>query len=131
MMALEDAASITSDSLMAPTAPWMTRTLTSSLESFSRDAFTASTLPWTSALTMRASSLRSPACSWLKRFSRETFCTGAAALARSSALRCSTSSRAMRSSATAKKGEPAVGVSERPATSTGTEGPASVRRPPL
>ena len=39
------AASITSLSLMAPTAPWMTRTLTSSLDSFSREAFTASTLP--------------------------------------------------------------------------------------
>ena len=131
MMALEEAASITSDSLMAPTPPWMTRTLTSSLESFSKEAFTASTLPWTSALTIRGSSLRSPAWIWSNRFSKETFCTGAAALARASALRCSTSSRAMRSSATAKKGLPASGASERPAISTGTEGPASVRRLPL
>ena len=100
---------MTSDSLMAPTPPWMTRTFTSSLESFSREAFTASTLPWTSALTIRASSLRSPAWIWSNRFSRETFCTGAAALAFSSAFRCSTSSRAMRSSATAKKGLPALG----------------------
>ena len=38
-------ASITSDSLMAPTPPWMTRTRTSSLLSFSREAFTASTEP--------------------------------------------------------------------------------------
>jgi hypothetical protein len=45
MMALEEEASMTSDSFTAPTPPWMTRTLTSSLESFSRDAFTASTLP--------------------------------------------------------------------------------------
>ena len=30
---------------MAPTPPWITRTRTSSLLSFSRDAFTASTLP--------------------------------------------------------------------------------------
>ena len=42
MMALEVEASITSLSLMAPTAQWMTRTRTSSLDSFSRDAFTAS-----------------------------------------------------------------------------------------
>ena len=37
MMALEVEASITSLSLMAPTAQWMTRTRTSSLDSFSRD----------------------------------------------------------------------------------------------
>ena len=45
MMAPEVAASITSLSLMAPTAQWMTRTRTSSLDSFSRDAFTASAEP--------------------------------------------------------------------------------------
>ncbi len=61
MMALEVVASITSDSLMAPTAQWMTRTRTSSLEIFSRLAFTASAEPCTSALTMMFRSFISPA----------------------------------------------------------------------
>ena len=48
-------------------------------------------------------SFTSPAWIWLNRSSRLTFWMGALALARSSALRCSTSSRASRSSATALK----------------------------
>ena len=59
---------------MAPTALWMQRTRTSSLLSFSRDCFTASAEPCTSALTMMFSSLRSPSAIWLKSSSRETFC---------------------------------------------------------
>ena len=61
MMAPEVVASITSDSLMAPTAQWMTRTRTSSLDSFSREDFTASAEPWTSALTMTFRFFISPA----------------------------------------------------------------------
>ena len=57
--------------------------------------------------------------------------TGALALAFSSALRCSTSSRASFSSATALNVAPAEGASLRPVISTGTLGPASVMRWPL
>ena len=111
---------------MAPTPPWMTRTRTSSLLSFSSEAFTASTEPCTSALTIRFRFFISPAWIWLNRSSSETLVTGALALAFSSALRCSTSSRASFSSATALKVAPAVGASLRPVISTGTEGPAEV-----
>ena len=52
MIALDAHARLTSDSLMAPTPPWMILTTTSSLESFRRLCFTASTEPCTSALTM-------------------------------------------------------------------------------
>ena len=61
MMAPEEAASMTSDSLIAPTPPWITRTRTSSFESFSSEDFTASTEPWTSALTIRFRFFISPA----------------------------------------------------------------------
>ena len=109
----------------------MTRTRTSSLLIFSREAFTASTLPCTSALTIRFRFFISPAWIWLNRSSRETLVTGALALAFSSALRCSTNSRASFSSATALKVAPAEGASLRPVISTGTLGPASVMRCPL
>ena len=72
-MALEAAASMTSLSLMAPTAPWMTRTRTSSLESFSSDCLTASTEPCTSPLTMMGSSFISPCSIWENRLSSVTF----------------------------------------------------------
>ena len=58
MMALEAAARVTSDSLMAPTPPWMILTTTSSLESLRRLCFTASTEPCTSAFTMMFSSFQ-------------------------------------------------------------------------
>ena len=45
MIALLALASITSLSLIAPTPPWITLTLTSSLDSFSSDCLTASTEP--------------------------------------------------------------------------------------
>ena len=48
-----------------------------------------------------------------------------------SCLRCSTSSRAIRSSATAWKSSPAPGTSPMPVISTGTEGPAVVDLPAL
>ena len=57
MMAFEAEASMMSVSVIAPTPPWMQRTRTSSLESFSRDCLTASTEPCTSALMMRLRSL--------------------------------------------------------------------------
>ena len=131
MMALEVVASMTSLSLMAPTAQWMTLTRTSSLDSFSRLALTASAEPWTSALTMMFRSFISPCLIWLNRSSRLTLPTGAEAAIFCSCLRCSTSSRAMRSSATAWKSSPAPGTSPMPMISTGTEGPASVSFSPL
>ena len=131
MMAFEVEASMTSLSLIAPTAPWMTRTRTSSLEIFSSEALTASTLPCTSALTMMFRFFISPAWIWLNRSSSETLEMGSLALAFSSALRCSTSSRARRSSATALKFAPAPGTSPRPVISTGTDGPALVSFWPL
>src|SRR5205085_1795623 len=51
MMAVPAAsASVTSDSLMAPTPAWMTRAATSSVPSLSSAPTTASTEPWTSPL---------------------------------------------------------------------------------
>ena len=49
MIAFDVAARLTSDSLIAPTPPWITFTTTSSLESLVRLCFTASTDPCTSA----------------------------------------------------------------------------------
>ena len=131
MMAPEVLASMTSLSLMAPTAQWMTRTRTSSLEIFSREDFTASAEPCTSALTMMFRFFISPAWIWLNRSSRVTLPTLLFMLFFCSALRCSASSRAMRSSATAWKSSPASGTSPIPMISTGTEGPASVTFWPL
>ena len=74
-MAPEVAARVTSDSLMAPTAQWMTRTRTSSLVSFSKEALTASADPWTSALTMTFQVLHLKAWIWLNRSSSVTLPT--------------------------------------------------------
>ena len=60
MIALDADARLTSDSLIAPTPPWITLTTTSSLDSFTRLCFTASTDPCTSALTTSASSFKLP-----------------------------------------------------------------------
>ena len=43
MIALDALANDTSDSVMAPTPPWITRTATSSFPSFNKLCFTAST----------------------------------------------------------------------------------------
>ena len=45
IIALDADASRTSDSVMAPTPPWMTLMATSSLDNFSKDCFTAWTEP--------------------------------------------------------------------------------------
>ena len=66
----------------------------------------------------------SPAWIWLNRSSRVTLPTALPEAILFSCLRCSTSSRAMRSSATAWKSSPAPGTSLMPMISTGTEGPA-------
>ena len=89
MMALDAEASMTSVSVIAPTPPWMQRTRTSSLESFSSDCRTASTEPCTSALMMRFRSLIWPAEIWLNRSSSEAFCWFLISAARSLSLRSS------------------------------------------
>ena len=130
IMALEALASMTSLSLMAPTAPWMMCTRTSSLESFSRDWRTASTEPCTSALTMIFSSFMSPSFICSNRLSRVTLVWELNCSSLRSLMRCSTSSRARRSSDTALKMSPPTGTSPRPVISTGTLGPASFTRRP-
>ncbi len=131
MMALAVEASRISDSEIAPTPLWMTLTATSSLESLSRLALTASAEPWTSALTTMLSSFISPFFIWSNRFSSVTLdcCLASSSLA--FCLRCSTSWRAMRSSVTASKASPGPGTSARPVISTGTEGPACLMVFPL
>ena len=90
-MALAVEASRISDSLIAPTPAWITRTRTSSFDSFSRLARTASAEPCTSALTMRFSSFISPSCILAKRLSSVTLLACFAAASFSACLRCSTS----------------------------------------
>ena len=119
---------MTSDSLIAPTPPWMTRTRTSSLESFSSDGLDRlRQQPCTSALTMRFRFFISPSWIWLKRSSSVTLVTGLVGLGLL-LLPCAAppARRAMRSSATALKVSPAPGTSPRPVISTGTDGPALV-----
>ena len=122
---------MTSGSDIAPTPEWMTRTRTSSFESFSSEVFTASALPCTSAFTMMLKSFISPCCILANRSSSVTFFATPRVLSFSCCLRSSTSSLAMRSSATALKVSPAPGTSLMPAISTGMDGPASVTRWPL
>ena len=61
MMAFDALARETSDSVIAPTPPWITFTTTSSLESLTRLCFTASTEPCTSAFTIIGNSFKLPA----------------------------------------------------------------------
>ena len=130
-MALEEAASEMSLSLMAPTPPWMQRTRTSSLESFSSEERTASTEPWTSALTMRLRSLISPSCIWLKRSSSVVFCRDLSWESLILSRRSSATWRASLSSGVTWRMSPASGTSLKPMISTGVEGPASWMRSPL
>ena len=73
MIALDAEARITSDSLIAPTPPWITFTTTSSLDSFTSDCFTASTEPCTSAFTIISSSFIFPDWIWENRSSSDIF----------------------------------------------------------
>ena len=70
--ALDAVARVISVSVIAPTPPWITLTFTSSVESFANDCLIASTEPWTSALTIIASSFTLPSCIWLYKSSKET-----------------------------------------------------------
>ena len=65
---------ITSDSLIAPTPPWMTFDNNFLVGQFgTRLCFTASTEPCTSAFTMIGSSLTFPALIWMNRSSKDSF----------------------------------------------------------
>ena len=72
MMAFDAEASMTSVSVMVPTAPWITRTLISSVDRRSSASCSASTEPCTSPLRMTRSSLTSPASICLWRSARVT-----------------------------------------------------------
>ena len=72
IIALETFASVTSDSVTAPAAAWITFTLTSSFDNFSIDCLIASTDPWTSAFTIKLSTFKSPASIWLNKLSNVT-----------------------------------------------------------
>ena len=124
IIAFDALASITSPSDTAPTAPWMTFTFTSSLDSFSSDCFTASTEPCTSAFTITGSSFISPSLICSNRLSRVTLLYWLNSCSLASCFLCSTSSLASFSSATALNTSPALGTSPRPVISTGVEGPA-------
>ncbi len=132
MIAEEALAKLTSDSLIAPTPPWITFTTTSSLVSFKRLCFTASTLPCTSALIIIFSSFRLPAWIWLNRSSSDIL---AFVSSRSFSLFCATNVSAKLfaslSFSCAMKISPAFGTSFKPKISTGVEGVASFTLRPL
>ena len=130
-MALEAEANITSLSETAPTAAWMQWTRTSSLLSFSRDCFTASAEPCTSALTMMFSSLRSPSAIWLNSSSKDTFCMALIWAALILSLRSSATWRVSLSASATFITSPASGTSLKPRISTGVEGPALFTVRPL
>ena len=124
--ALDACARCTSDSLIAPTAAWMTSTLTSSVESFCSDWTKASCEPCTSALMISASVFVPPSPICPRMFSRLAACFLASFTSRNFPCRNSAISRALRSSAKTIASWPADGTSERPSTSTGIDGPASL-----
>ncbi len=109
---------------MAPTPPWMIFTTTSSLVSFRRLCFIASTEPCTSAFTTIPNSFKLPSWIWLNRSSSISF-----------ALLCeinvSAKLLASLSFSQATNTSPAFGTSFRPRISTGIDGPASFTRLPL
>ena len=104
---------MTSDSLTAPTEPWMTLSRTSSVDSRSRDSVSASTEPCTSALSTSRSSLTSPASICLCR-SSSVMRAAPLPLRRSRSARTVAICRALRSSATTRSVSPAWGTPERP-----------------
>ena len=128
--AFDAAASITSPSVIPPTAVWMMFTRTSSFDSFSSDCFTASAEPPTSAFTMMLRSL-TPSEICANRSLRLTFAFALNCSSFVFSRRCSASSRAMRSSSTAANSSPDSGTSARPMISTGTDGPADFTFLPL
>ena len=122
MMAPEVVASMTSLSLMAPTAQWMTWTRTLLVGELLQAGLDGLGGALTSALTMIFGSFISPCFDLAEQVLQGTLAHPGRGAIFCSCLRCSTSSRAMRSSATAWKSSPAPGTSPIPMISTGTEG---------
>ena len=132
MIALDAAASVTSDSLIAPTPPWMIFTTTSSLDSFTRLCLIASTDPCTSALTTIPSSFRLPSWIWLNRSSRDIFVfVSSSIFILPWLINVSAKLLASFSLPHPTKTSPAFGTSFSPRISTGVDGPASFTRRPL
>ena len=123
---------MTSDSLIAPTPPWIHLTTTSSLDSFKRLCFTASTLPCTSALMIRFSSFRLPSWILVNRSSSDILdFVSSSFFTLFCATKVSANCFAVLSFSCAIRISPAFGTSERPKISTGVEGPASFTLHPL
>ena len=132
MMALEALASVTSDSLMLPTPPWMQWIAISSFESLRSDCFTASTEPATSALTMMFRSFIAPAATASDRLSSESFCfVSAMSFSLLCAIYASEMFFASSLFSVAIITSPAFGTLFKPRISTGVEGVASVTFSPL
>src|ERR1039458_9598042 len=122
--ALEVEANSTSDSLMAPTPAWITRTFTFSFESFCSVSVSTSADPPTSVLRTRGSSLTSPANICLCSCSRVRRLDFASAASRAFWSRKLTICLALAVSVTTWKSSPASGIDSRPSTSTGVAGSA-------
>ena len=111
---------------MPPTPLETTLTATSSVDSFDSASRSASALPCTSALmtTCTVAALPSPICdSMSSSFVGPCF---ASLVSRNLPWRYSATSRALRSLSTTSSSSPAFGAPDRPSTTTGSDGPASV-----
>ena len=132
IIAFDAEARLTSDSLIAPTPPWMILTTTSSFESFSRLCLIASTDPCTSAFTTIPSSFKLPSWICVNRSSRESLDFVSS---RSFTLLCeinvSAKFLAYFSFPHPTITSPAFGTSFSPRISTGVDGPASLTLLPL
>ena len=125
-IAFEAVARVISVSVIAPTAPWITLTLTSSVESFSRDCLIASTEPCTSALTIIANSLTVPSLIWLYKSSNDTLWEAFKVSFFILSFLASAIVLAVFSSLTWINLSPAAGTSDNPKISTGIDGPADL-----
>ena len=113
-----------SDSVMAPVAAWTMLILTLSELRAGRSPARTSTLPWTSALRTMASSLTWPSSIFLKRSSRVIRSALTGSSFRTLDRRYSAMSLAVSRLSTTWKDSRPTGTSEKPRTSTGTDGPA-------
>ena len=130
MIALLAAASVTSLSLIAPTAEWMIRTRTPSTSIFCKLPANASTEPCTSPLMITATSFKSPSLKLENKLSIVTrFCFERDSCCARDALSSPTERAVFSSSKTANK-SPACGASFNPVISTGVDGVATLTRRP-
>ncbi|MNN20582.1 hypothetical protein D3C81_1338670 [compost metagenome] len=130
-IALEAAARVMSDSVIAPAPLWIIFTRTPSTSILAKEPLSASTEPCTSPLMITLRSLISPSLMCLNRSSRVTRVFVFSSDWRWVVERLSAIARALRSSSNAMNGSPACGTSVRPVISTGVEGPASLILRPL